>query len=157
MVSLTDICLKPLGQDCATQSILQVFSCSLFIYSILYLVQLAGFFSTWGGVWLFFAFGQTLSQHLSVFFGCGEIMILEINFLADMLKSHCLLFKHYFPLGYWGLNPTSPPPPIYPLKKSTVKWILKIMTTLEECSMQNIVLSTPLAFLVEIKILEINF
>ena len=110
-----------------------------------------------GGGWLFFAFGQTLSQHLSVFFGCGEIMILEINFLADMLKSHCLLFKHYFPLGYWGLNPTSPPPPIYLLKKSTVKWILKIMTTLEECSMQNIVLSTPLAFLVEIKILEINF
>ena len=157
MVSLTDICLKPLGQDCATQSILQVFSCSLFIYSILYLVKLAGFFSTWGGGVVFFAFGQTLSQHLSVFFGCGEIMILEINFLADMLKSHCLLFKHYFPLGYWGLNPTSPPPPIYPLKKSTVKWILKIMTTLEECSMQNIVLSTPLAFLVEIKILEINF
>ena len=24
-VSLTDICLKPLGQDCATQSVLQVF------------------------------------------------------------------------------------------------------------------------------------
>lgn len=24
MVSLTDICLKPLGQDCATQSVLQV-------------------------------------------------------------------------------------------------------------------------------------
>ena len=24
-VSLTDICLKPLGEDCATQSVLQVF------------------------------------------------------------------------------------------------------------------------------------
>lgn len=24
MISLTDICMKPLGQDCATQSVLQV-------------------------------------------------------------------------------------------------------------------------------------
>lgn len=32
-VVLTDICLKPLGQDCATQSVLQVFAYALVLYS----------------------------------------------------------------------------------------------------------------------------